>query len=480
MRVLFVSSEVEPFSKTGGLADVVGSLPKYLAKLGVEVKIITPRYAVCKKKPPGQKLLPGTFSVKIGEHIEKGTVYSSFLGGVEVWLVGNAHFFDREELYQEKGQDYPDNAERFIFFNLAVLEFLKKSGWQPDIIHCHDWQSGLIPVYLKSLYGDDKFFKNCKTIYTVHNLAYQGVFDKYKVLLTGLGWEYFTMERLEYWDRLCFAKGGLIFADKVTTVSPRYSREIQEPAYGYGLDGVLKSRSKDVTGIINGIDYEYWNPATDRDITRNYSLKNLSLKLEDKKNLQRVLGLPVEEVPLIGIISRLTDQKGFDILEGILSNLMRLKLELVILGNGEHKYHDLFSLAAKKYPRKLAVVLRFDVPLSRKIYAGSDFFLMPSLFEPCGLGQMISLRYATIPIVRETGGLADTIENFDPKTLEGNGFVFKEYSGGALLGAIKNALKIYKNTKLWQKLLNRALSYDFSWEASARQYLMLYKNLLKS
>lgn len=482
MRVLFVSPEAEPLAKTGGLADVVGSLPKYLAELGHEVKIIIPRYRICQKnKNFPQKRLPFEITVPIGQAKQIGRVYSVFLTrNVEVWLIENDLYFDRSELYQEDGRDYPDNAERFIFFNRAVLEFLKKAGWPPDVIHCHDWQTALIPVYLKSLYKNDKFFKKCRTVYTIHNMGYQGVFDKFKILLAGLGWEYFTYEQLEYWDQFCFAKGGLIFADKVTTVSPSYSLEIQTPEFGAGLDGVLKNRAKDVSGILNGIDYDYWNPATDPDIVRNYNAKSLDGKGEDKKNLQAAFSLSEEAaIPLIGIISRLADQKGFDILAAVLPQLLRLKLEIVVLGTGDPWYHQLFSEMAKKFPQKLGVALRFDSPLSRKIYAGSDFFLMPSKYEPCGLGQMISLRYGTIPIVRATGGLADTIENFNPKNLEGNGFSFTRYSGQALLEAVKNALKIYKNKEIWTKLLKNALGSDFSWEASAKKYSELYASLFK-
>lgn len=478
MKILLVASEVEPLAKTGGLADVVGSLPKYLAELGHEVKVILPRYAICKKKPFPQKRLPVTVEVPLGEEKETAVIYATFLNEkVEVWLVENDRYFNRPELYQEKGRDYPDNAERFIFFNRAVLEFLKVYGWKPDVFHCHDWQAGLIPVYLKSLYQKD--FPRSRSVYTVHNMGYQGVFAKFIILLTGLGWEYFTFEKLEYWDNFCFAKGGLVFADKVTTVSPRYSQEIQQPEFGYGLDGVLRHRAKDVVGILNGIDYEYWNPERDKEIVKNYGLKNLEGKEIDKKDLQKTFNLPEEEVPLIGIISRLTVQKGFDILAEVLAKLMRLPIQLVVLGTGDPEYHQVLTKAVKKYSKKLGLALRFDPALSRKIYAGSDFFLMPSKYEPCGLGQMIGLRYGTIPIVRETGGLADTIEDFQPKTLVGNGFVFSKYSGAALLEAVKRAVKIFKDKKIWSELLKRAMSYDFSWEVSAKEYVKLYQKLFK-
>jgi len=467
MKVLFVSSEAVPFAKTGGLADVSGSLPIFLEKLGLEVKIAMPKYRAIKLQGP---------KGITGKH-------------VEVFFIDNDKYFDRDQLYGDRYGDYPDNLERFAYFSKACLELLKKisagggpaCGWKPDIIHCNDWQSSLIPVYLKTIFKNDPFYAGIKTILTIHNLAYQGVFDKSQFPQTGLGRDLFTIDGLEFYDKVNILKGGILFTDIITTVSPTYAKEIQTQEFGYGLEGVLKKRSDDLRGILNGIDYEVWNPKTDKNIARTYDAYTSEDKSINKEDLQRISGLKVDKnIPLIGIISRLAGQKGFDLIAAILADLLKGNVQLIVLGTGDDKYHVLLEKIAKMYPKKTSINLTFDAVLAEKIYAGSDMFLMPSRFEPCGLGQLIALRYGTIPVVRLTGGLSDTIREYNPKTGEGNGFVFSTYESSELYAAISRGLKLYKNKKAWSLLVKRAMGYDFSWESSARDYIKLYKKLARS
>lgn len=456
MKILFVSSEVFPFSKTGGLADVAGALPAELTKLGHEVKVVTPRY----RGLPNESTLPNSKT--------------------KVYFIENDDLYARDGLYQQAGVDYEDNAQRFIYFSRATLELCKQLDWKPDVIHCNDWQTGLIPVYLKSIYATDPFFQGIRSIYTIHNLAYQGVFPKETLELTGLSWDYFTMDRVEFWGKLNFMKSGLVFADMITTVSEQYSREIQTEEYGCGLEGVLQGRQQDLFGIINGVDYKVFSPDKDPMIAKPYTLKTLEKKNDNKKALLKQVGLPTKRgAALIGMISRLADQKGFDLVAEMIEALMVQNVQLVILGTGDPKYHTLLQALEVKYPKQLKAVLAFDAKLAQQIYAGSDFFLMPSQYEPCGLGQLISLKYGTIPIVRETGGLADTITDFDlAKDFEhelGNGFVFLDYSAQELLRTILRALAVYKDEKAWSKIRHNAMRCDFSWKASAKKYEALYR-----
>ncbi|MCM8781811.1 MAG: glycogen synthase GlgA [Candidatus Omnitrophica bacterium] len=458
MKVLFVSSEVVPFAKTGGLADVSGSLPLALEKLGVEIKIFMPKYKIVKVK--GDKTI-------IGQNIE-------------VFFIENKKYFDREQLYGDRFGDYPDNFERFAYFSRASLELLKQINFKPHIIHCNDWQSSLIPVYLKTLYKNDLHFCDIKTILTIHNLSYQGIFDKSQFSKSGLGWELFTIDGLEYYDKVNVLKGGILFSDLVNTVSPTYAKEIQTKEFGYGLEGVLQKRSGDLYGILNGVDYNVWDPAIDKYIVKNDTVDSIEKKNVNKEDLQKVGGLKVDKkIPLLGLISRLADQKGLDLVSEIISDIFKLNAQFILLGTGDNKYHVLFEKIAKRYLKKASINLRFDEILAQKIYAGCDLFLMPSRFEPCGLGQMICLKYGAIPIVRSTGGLKDTIYDFDEVTKTGNGFVFSEYSSNELLGAIKKAIRIYKDKEVWQALVKRAMGYDFSWESSAKKYLELYKKVCK-
>src|SRR3989339_472046 len=454
MKILFVSSEVVPFAKTGGLADVAGALPKALSALGEEVIVFTPRY---------KKTDPVKFKLKsINPEISVGTLPGS---KVKVYFFEHYDFFgSREELYQVKGCDYPDNLERFTAFCQKVLSFIKEIGWTPDVIHCNDWQTGLIPAHLKT--GGSKI----ASVYSVHNMEYLGLFSKEKLLSTGLGWEEYTPEKMEFWNNISLGKAGLVYADAVCTVSETYAKEIQTPEYGCGLDGLLRERSKDVYGIVNGIDYDIWDPAIDPCIAKHYSADNIEDKLENKLELQKDFNLPmVAGIPLIGIVSRLADQKGFDILAGAIEEIMKLKCQLVLLGTGDPKYHKLFTEMMVKYPEHISVKLGFNAALAQQIYAGSDFFLMPSRYEPCGLGQLISFRYGTIPIVRNTGGLADTVH-------PGEGFIFEEYSSSALLDSIKRAVAFHKkNGAAWKEQLRRIMELDYSWGSSAKKYIELYR-----
>jgi len=452
MKILYISAEVVPFAKTGGLADVAGALPKALNEIGHDVRVFMPRYK----------------NVKAAEV------------GFPVYFYENEKYFgSREGLYQVKGVDYPDNLERFSAFCQAALPLMKEINWKPNIIHCNDWQSALVIAYLKLLYKDDPFFKRTAAVYSIHNMGYLGLFPKEKLSQTGLGPDQLKPEALEFWGDIALTKAGFVYADVINTVSETYAREIQTQEFGHGLDGLMRSRSRDVYGIINGLDYDIWNPATDKNIPKRYSAATISLKVENKLELQRKNNLPQKkEIPVIGMITRLADQKGFDILAGVIEEIMKEHCQLIILGTGDQKYHDLLLKEKKKYPEHIGVNLKFDAILAELIYSGSDMFLMPSRYEPCGLGQLISFKYGTIPIARKTGGLADTVHDFDPKTGEGEGFVFEEYSSKALFGAIKRAIETYHKKTVWRPLQEKVMQLDYSWDASAKKYVSLYLRAL--
>ncbi|MDD5745662.1 MAG: glycogen synthase GlgA [Candidatus Omnitrophica bacterium] len=467
MKVLFCSSEVVPFAKTGGLADVAGTLPPALAALDAEIKIVMPRYRSIDVKKFGlKKLNDDTWVGKLGKNIE-------------VYFLEKNKYFDRDGLYQDKGVDYPDNLERFTYYCVRTLNLLKTIKFSPDIIHCHDWQSGLIPVFLKTLYKNDPFYKKVKTVFTIHNLGYQGLFPAEEFSLTGLEKEVFSVNGLEFYGKVNLLKGALLFSDRITTVSPTYAREIQTTEYGCGLEGVLRQRKTDITGILNGINYEEWNPGGNGALAKNYGPDSIEDKYVNKADLQKQCGLAVDaKTPLFGMITRLADQKGLDIFAAIIDDFARLPVQFVLLGTGEPRYHALFESVAKKY-KNTSISLTFNAALAYKIYAGSDMFLMPSYYEPCGLGQLISLAFGTIPLVRRTGGLADTVVDYDPFTRKGNGFVFDRYESGALLETVKRSLCVYQDDKAWKKLAVTAMKSDFSWKKSAKQYLSLYKELMK-
>lgn len=487
MKILLVSSEVVPFAKTGGLADVAGALPAAIAALGHDVRIAMPLYRGIDKARFGLRPILREVDVHFPHATVRGYVQRADLPSTSIpaYFIQQEGYFDRPQLYGENGQDYPDNPERFAFFSMAVLWMLKGLDWQPDLIHCNDWQTALIPTYLlhHAEISKDPFYKPLRTLYTIHNLAYQcGVGSDWLSRLA-LPESLFHPEGMEFYGKINFMKAGILYSDHVSTVSRQYAREIRTPEYGCGLDGVLSSRAAHLTGILNGIDYSVWNPEVDALIPAQYSAVNLKGKEKCKAALQKRFDLPLKPAtPIIGMISRLADQKGFDLVAEVLDDLMKLDLQLVILGTGEPNYHDLLKKVVENYPKRIGVLLGFDNQLAHWIEAGADMFLMPSRYEPCGLNQLYSLKYGTIPIVRKTGGLADSIANATPSSIKsrtGNGFVFEEYSGKRMLDAVTRAVKLYKaNPRAWAALVQNAMSCDFSWNNSAREYQKLYKKIL--
>ncbi len=479
MKVVFVASEGVPHSKTGGLADVVGALPKALAALGHELEVILPRYRMTK---PGPRV-PHAQSLTLP--LGSGFKFASVQDGgrannVQPYFIDCPEYFDREGLYQQKGEDYPDNAHRFAAFSMAALECLKRDATPPDIIHCHDWQTALVPVYLRNLYQEDGYFRNTSVVFTIHNLGYQGLFPPHLLPQISLHAGLFMIDGLEYYGMVNLLKGGIIFSDFVTTVSRKYAEEIQTPEFGCGLEGVLRSRADRLQGIVNGVDYEPWDPATDKLIAANYTPAGLTGKETCKKALLEKMGAqtPVLRRPVIGIVSRFASQKGFDLIASIAENLAALDLYVVALGTGEPPHEELFRTMAAKYPEKFLVKIAYDNTLAHQIEAGADMFLMPSRYEPCGLNQIYSLRYGTVPIVRATGGLDDTIEAFDGKS--GTGFKFRDYTPQALLAVISTALEVYAVPKTWQRLMQNGMKKDFSWANSAQAYARIYQTLQKA
>ncbi len=484
MKVALLSSEVAPFSKTGGLADVAGALPKYLQKAGCEISVITPFYKEVAKKrfdiiPTGK-----TVTVNIRNAIVPAEILSGRLpdSNVPIFFIKQDKYFDRDGLYGTAGGDHPDNCERYVFFARAVLEAIKTFGWNVDIVHCNDWQTALVPTYLATTHKNEAAFADIASLFTIHNLAYQGLFWHFDMELIGLDWSWFDYRYLEFYDKINLLKGGIVFSALINTVSKRYAGEIQTSEYGCGLEGVLRERCKDLFGVINGIDYSAWNPATDKLIPANYDINKLGGKAKCKEVLRQKCGLPQSRVPLVGFIGRLAEQKGLDIIAEAIDKIMALDLQMVILGTGDKKYHNLLTGIAKKYPEKLSANITFDNKLAHEIEAGCDMFLMPSRYEPCGLNQLYSLKYGTVPIVRETGGLADTVKNCKTSSLKvgsATGFSFKAYSGAALLKTIKNALQVFADRKAWKKLMHNGMQEDWSWSRSAMEYMKLYKKAIK-
>ncbi len=478
MKVAFVASEGVPFSKTGGLADVVGALPKALAALGHEVEVILPRYRVT---PQGASMPHAkSLTLPLGSGYKFAAVQSAGrTHQVQTYLIDCPELFDRDGLYQYRGEDYPDNAHRFAAFSMAALEFLKHSPNPPDIIHCHDWQTALVPVYLRNLYRGDSYFTQTSIMFTLHNLGYQGLFLPHLLPQISLHAGLFTVDALEYYGMVNLLKGGIIFSDFITTVSRKYAEEIQTPEFGYGLEGVLYARADHLQGILNGVDYEEWNPATDRHLAANYTPADLAGKVACKRDLLEKMGArsPVLTRPVIGIVSRFASQKGFDLIGAIAEQLAGLDLYIVALGTGEPAHEELFRTMAAKYPDKFLVRIAYDNALAHQIEAGSDMFLMPSKYEPCGLNQIYSLKYGAVPIVRATGGLDDTIEPFDGQS--GTGFKFHDYSPQALLTSIQSALEAFQSPEAWRHLMQNGMKKDYSWASSARAYSQIYEAMQK-
>jgi len=480
MDILMVASEMVPFAKTGGLADVVGQLPKELENLGHHLGIVLPYYRMVKEGGFETEHVNPEFVTTLSDKAVQGEILRASLAEhITVWLIKNDHYYDRDGLYGSEKGDYEDNAERFTFFCRATLELIKTMGLKPDIIHCHDWQAGLIPVYLKTLLKRDPSFATVRTVFTIHNLAYQGVFPKADMPLTGLPWEAFTPEGIEFYGKLNLLKGGIVYADAVTTVSRTYSQEIQTKEFGCGLEGVVQSRKEDLYGILNGADYTEWDPEKDRFIRKNYDKTTyLSGKKDCKRSLLEEFGLELEEdAPLFGLVSRLAHQKGIDLVAEAADEISRCG-GLVILGKGDEKYERLALELRDKYHGKVGVRVAFDEPLAHEITAGSDFFLIPSRYEPCGLNAIYSLKYGTIPIVRATGGLDDIIIPFDPESGSGNGFKFHNLSKEAILSAIREATRVYEEKDPQKRLLQSAMKCDYSWEKPAREYEKLYLKAL--
>lgn len=476
MEVVFVASEMVPFATTGGLGDVLGSLPREIAKLGHRVSVFLPKYKKISQKKLTLDLIAENIQIPLGAEIETTNIFSYRYNELTVYLIEHSEYFDRDELYGTPMGDYPDNDRRFAFFDRAVLEGLKKLKIKPEVIHCHDWQTGLIPVYLKTLYQTDPFYKKTKTVFTIHNLAYQGNFPPDSVPITGISWEEFKFDRLEFYGKISFLKSGLVYSDVLTTVSERYAQEIQSPGFGCGLEAVLARRKESLYGIMNGIIPEEWNPEKDPAIEANFSPKNLKGKKICKDTLQKENYLKVDPaIPVFGFIGRLVDQKGLDILVPAVEEMAKLNWQLIVLGTGDEEFHKALRVMHKRHPGHLGLNITFDLKMAKRIYSGCDFFLTPSRFEPCGLGPMFALQFGTIPIVRETGGLTDSIHEFNPKTGDGNGFIFPGYKTEDLLTAMKRAVGIFQDSKLMTKLIKNGMACDFSWETSARKYVQVYE-----
>ena len=478
MKILFVTSEGLPFSKTGGLADVVEALPKALVEAGHEVAVLLPRYRGTKATgvaAPSLTIPTGT-GLRFPSIADGGVLH-----GVRYFFVEDAQYFERDQLYGEGGRDYPDNAERFGLFSRAAIE-VAKQVWPPDVIHCHDWQASLVPVLLRTQYSGDPALQRVPVIFTVHNLGYQGLFGRDALARLGLPDSLFHVDALEFYGKVNLLKGGLIFADYLTTVSRKYAQEIQTAEYGHGLQGVIHARASRLTGILNGVDYAVWSPENDAHIAKKYSASDPGGKAACKKDLLAQFKLSGANLkrPLVGIISRFADQKGFDLIAQIAADLLKEDVCLVALGTGEPKYEELFRALAQHRPERVGVRVGFDNALAHKIEAGADIFLMPSRYEPCGLNQIYSLRYGAVPVVRATGGLDDTIEPFDAATGRGTGFKFQEYDAKALLSTLRKAFKAYHDPPSWQKLMANGMAKDFSWTASAAEYSRLYDKALKS
>jgi starch synthase len=477
-HVVIVGSEAVPFAKTGGLADVLGALPAALARLGWSVTLVVPRYRGIIAGAPIDR-----FPMVLGDYVADVGFYEHTVSeGVRVVFVDCPELFDRDQLYGVGDRDYPDNARRFALLARAALEWTGRGGGSASVLHAHDWQAGLVPVYLKTLYASHPTLKSTPSVFTIHNLAYQGLFAPEWLPRVGLGLDQFTVGRMEFFGRASFLKGGINDAELITTVSPTYAHEIQTPALGFGFEGILRARGTDLVGILNGIDVAEWDPSRDRHLPQPFSLDDLSPKRASKREVLARYGLPIDEAslerPLIGMISRMVDQKGLDLIAEAAASLLAIDATYVVLGTGEARYQQLWRTLAAQSPERIGVRIGFDEPLAHLIEGGADMFLMPSRFEPCGLNQMYSMRYGTIPIVHKVGGLADTVRDFAPRRTRATGFVFDAYTGGALVGAIRRAVSVFKNKARWETLQRAGMRQDYSWDRSAREYVKIYERAM--
>jgi starch synthase len=478
MKILFVSAEVSPFAKTGGLADVAGSLPQSLAEMGNDVRVVMPKYKAIKSSLKYVTDFPLQMDCKKETCIIRETNISFLVNDelkeIPIYFTDSYHYYDRDGIYC-----FFDDAERFIFFCKAVIEMLPKINFQPDVIHCNDWHTGPICMMLNEKYKKDPFYSNISTAYTIHNLEYQGNFPKDVIKFFNMDEGFFNSGKTEFYGMFSFMKSGLAYSDVINTVSEKYSKEIQTPEFGEKMEGILIERSEDLFGIVNGISYQTFNPSNDPRIYKNFDAQNAISKKENKIGLQKEMGLPVKDVPVIGVVTRLTGQKGLNLIVDELNEIMKNDIQFILLGEGDGYYENSFKDAKMKYPDKIGTYIGFNAALAQRVYAGSDIFLMPSRFEPCGLGQIISLRYGTIPIVRATGGLADTVVDIDTDREKGNGFSFDEFSSKEMLKTVNRAIKLYNDEPaFWQELVVRALNLDYSWSVPAKKYMDLYNRAL--
>jgi starch synthase len=476
MKIAFLAPEVAPYAKTGGLADVAGALPPGLSRAGLDVTVFMPFYGEVKRK--GLRLIKVLADQPLAWDggTERFQVWADPTTPYPVCFIEHDGYFDRDGLYGDAAGDYPDNGERFAFFAKAAMESLKALPFEADIVHVHDWQAAMALAYLRRTYADDPFYSRMRSVCTIHNLAYQGLFAPSILAAIGLPERLFHFEELEFWGRVSFLKAGIIYADAVTTVSPRYSREIQTPEFGFGLDGLLRTRTDRLLGILNGIDDSAWNPAADPLLPARYSAADPAGKALCKRELLKEFGLPAmrKEQPVFGFVSRLVGQKGPDILVDALGGLLSLGARLVVLGEGDAALQNALLAARQRYPSFVGVKIGFDETLARRIFAGSDLLLIPSRFEPCGLTQMYGLKYGAVPLVRATGGLDDSIQEFDPAAGTGNGFKFEEAVPAALIAAARRAVAVYGQKPVWARIMANGMSADFSWERSTRLYADLY------
>jgi starch synthase len=482
LKVLFLSPEVVPFAKTGGLADVAGSLPSALHKLGVHVRIGLPYYRMIKEKGLATSIASDCLEVPVGNLILRGDVLETETeDGLPVYCFEREDLFDRPNLYGNPEGDYYDNLERFTYFCRAALLFAREVDFDFDVVHCHDWQTGLVPAYLKTLYSKDSFFSSAVSVFTIHNIGYQGIFPRDRLPTCNLPSSEFHPGGVEYWGSISLLKAGIMYSDAITTVSPKYSQEIQTAEYGMGMEGILHQRRTLLHGILNGVEYGLWSPKTDTHVPAHYSLKKLAGKKRCKESLIKEMNLDFTLMnrPVLGMISRLSAQKGLDLLVQILDEILALDVGLVVLGSGEEKIQVAIQEAADRHSGHMGIKIGFDEPLAHRIMAGSDIFLIPSKYEPCGLTQMYALRYGTVPVVRATGGLDDTIFPFNPETGEGNGFKFEPYDEKTLFETIQQAVKLFNDYRAWETLMANGMKADFSWDRSAKRYLELYRSLFK-
>ncbi len=483
LKILFLSPEIVPFAKTGGLADVAGALPSALKRLGVDVRLVLPCYRTARDVNLKKRRLRKELRVPLGSEILGANVFESRTEtGVIIYLIERDDMYDRSNLYGNHFGDYYDNLERFSFFCRAALKLSEAISFKPDVIHCHDWQTGLVPPLLKETGDKTSSLSGTPSIFTIHNIGYQGVFSEEKLPVTGLSRnDFFHPEGLEFWGKISLLKAGIVYADAVTTVSPRYAREIQTAEFGMGMEGILRQRKTDIHGILNGVDYRHWDPLKDTHLPVNYSSKNMQGKRQCKQALIQEMGLDpsLENRPLMGMVSRLDAQKGLDLFVKVLSRILALDVGLVVLGSGDRGIEQAIQKAAKRHPGRVGLLIGFNDSFAHRLMAGADMLLMPSRYEPCGLTQIYALKYGTVPIVRAVGGLDDTIQQFNPKTGDGNGFKFEPYTPKAFLDRILYAVHLFETEKVWRRLMREGMKADFSWKQPAREYMKLYESVIK-